>query len=95
VDKLFLDANVLSTAAHNPGGQAACLFDELGARRWTLVSSRFAIEEARRNIAAKYPQCQDRLLQLAERVIETPQAAGATHQLTGDLKHFGPQMNRP
>lgn len=23
------------------------------------------------------------------------QAAGATHLLTGDLKHFGPHMNRP
>lgn len=117
MDKLFLDANVLFTAAHNPGGKATFLFDELGARRWTLVSGRFAIEEARRNIAAKYPQCQDRLMQLAERVIEAAQpaprevpidlpakdqpiflaaqAAGATHLLTGDLKHFGPHMNRP
>ncbi len=117
MDRLFLDANVLFTAAHNPGGKAAFLFDQLRAKRWKLVSSRFAIEEARRNIAAKFPQCQERLMQLLEVVIEVAQpapvempidlpskdqpiflaaqAAGVTHLLTGDLRHFGPYMNQP
>jgi uncharacterized protein len=117
VDKLFLDANVLFTAAHNPDGKAAFLFDELGAGLWELISSRFAIEEARRNIAAKYTQCLERLGELLEKVTEVPQpvpqqtlidlpekdqpiflaaqAAKASHLLTGDLKHFGPHMNRP
>jgi predicted nucleic acid-binding protein len=117
VDRLFLDANVLFTAAHNPGGKAAFLFDELSAKRWRLLSSRFAIEEARRNMAAKYPQCLTRLEKLVELVTEVPQpapqeipidlpekdqpiflaaqAAQTTHLLTGDLKHFGPHMNRP
>jgi predicted nucleic acid-binding protein len=117
VDRLFLDANVLFTAAHNPGGKAAFLFDHLGARRWKLISSRFAIEEARRNIVAKCPQHEERLVQLLERVSEAAQpapratpidlpakdqpiwlaalAAEATHLLTGDLKHFGPHMNKP
>lgn len=115
-DTLFLDANVLFTAAHNPTGKAAFLFDELTAGHWDLICSRFVIEEARRNIAAKYPQCRERIDELIEKVKEVPQpaprktlidlpekdqpiflsaqAAQATHLLTGDLKHFGPHMNR-
>ena len=53
--RLFLDANVLFTAAHNPDGKAALLFDALDLKRWELLSSAFAISEAQRNIAAKYP----------------------------------------
>jgi hypothetical protein len=114
---LFLDANVLFTAAHNSDGKAAFLFDELAAGHWELISSPFAIEEARRNIAAKYAQRLNRLDELAEKLIRGPQPASrrtlidlpendrpiflaaqasrATHLLTGDLKHFGPHMNRP
>lgn len=117
MDRLFLDANVLFTAAHNPGGKAAFQFDQLRVKRWKLVSSRFAIEEARRNIAAKFPECLERLARLLDVVTEvaqpapreTPidlpekdqpiflaaQAAGVTHLLTGDLRHFGPYMNQP
>jgi predicted nucleic acid-binding protein len=57
VHRLFLDANVLFTAAHNPEGKAALLFDALDLRRWNLLSSEFAIAEAQRNIVAKYPHC--------------------------------------
>jgi hypothetical protein len=117
VDKLFLDANVLFTAAHNPHGKAAFLFEKSNAARWELISSRYAMEEARRNIAIKYPPCRPRLEELLRGVKETPQpasrelpfdlpekdrpiflaaqAAGATHLLTGDLKHFGSHMNLP
>ena len=53
--KLFLDANVLFTAAHNPQGKAA-LTIELGKRRhWGLATSHYASEEARRNLAQKFP----------------------------------------
>ena len=53
--RLFLDANVLFTAAHNPGGKAALVI-ELGARRhWRLFSSPYAFEEARRNLQRKFP----------------------------------------
>lgn len=75
MDKLFLDANVLFTAAHNPKGKAAFLFDELTAGHWELTSSGFAIEEARRNIAAKYEQCLERLDELIEKVTKVPQPA--------------------
>lgn len=59
--RLFLDANVLFTAAHNPEGKAALLFDALDFGHWELLSSAFAIAEAQRNIAAKYPSCAARL----------------------------------
>lgn len=75
MDRLFLDANVLFTAAHNPDGKAAFLFDHLSSKRWRLISSRFAVQEARRNIAAKYPKYQSRLEVLIEKLAEVPQPA--------------------
>lgn len=59
--RLFLDANILFTAAHNPRGKAALVI-ELGASGgWALYSSRLAVEEARRNLELKFPQCLDQL----------------------------------
>ena len=53
--RLFLDANVLFTAAHNPNGKAALVI-ELGAQgHWQLFSSPYAFEEARRNLQRKFP----------------------------------------
>ena len=53
--RLFLDANVLFTAAHNPNGKAALVI-ELGAPgHWQLFSSPYAFEEARRNLQRKFP----------------------------------------
>jgi len=117
VHRLFLDANVLFTAAHNPEGKAAHLFDALKLKRWVLLSSAYAIGEARRNIEAKYPQRAAQLEALVGQLVEvgqpapartsldlaekdqpiylTAQSARATHLLTGDMRHFGPHMNRP
>ena len=54
--RLFLDANILFTAAHNPGGKAALVI-ELGIQGYReLFSSPYAIEEARRNLERKFPQ---------------------------------------
>ena len=115
--RLFLDANVLFTAAHNPRGKAALLID-LGRRgHWELYSSAYALEEARRNLAWKFPGSLDVLSTLSEAIRLVEHAAGgasppglahkdrpifraaaackATHLLTGDLKDFGPLMNRP
>ena len=59
--RLFLDANVLFTAAHNPRGKAALVI-ELGTRgHWTLATSRYASEEARRNLERKFPRSPDSL----------------------------------
>ncbi|MBF8291703.1 MAG: hypothetical protein HW392_530 [Steroidobacteraceae bacterium] len=115
--RLFLDANVLFTAAHNPEGKAAHLFDALKLKRWVLLSSAYAIGEARRNIEAKYPQRAAQLEALVGQLVEVgqpapartsldlaekdqpiylaAQSARATHLLTGDMRHFGPHMNRP
>lgn len=53
--RIFFDANVLFTAAHNPNGKAALVI-ELGATgHWRLVTSVYAAEEARRNLSLKFP----------------------------------------
>ena len=115
--RLFLDADVLFTAAPNPRGKAA-LTIELGKEGyWTLATSRYASEEARRNLERKFPRSQESLNSLlrgihlvehrpqlrfpaglAEKdrpIFQAAVASGATHLLTGDLKDFGPFMNRP
>ena len=52
--RLFLDANLLFTAAHNPEGRAAALFALARQGTCVLTSSSHALEEARRNLALKY-----------------------------------------
>ena len=61
---LFLDANVLFTAAHNPGGRSAAIFQMARAGACSLVSSPHALEEARRNLRLKYPSATDALERL-------------------------------
>lgn len=62
--RLFLDANVLFTAAHNPDGKAAFIIT-LGADGvLDLCTSAFAAEEARRNLVAKYPAALGRFNEL-------------------------------
>lgn len=73
--RLFLDANVLFTAAHNPDGKAASLFDLLDLKHWELLSSAFAIAEACRNIVAKYPAGAVRLESLIARLTVVGQPA--------------------
>ncbi len=53
--KLFLDANVLFTAAHNLSGKAAFVIELAQEGHWEVVTSGFAIEETRRNLEAKFP----------------------------------------
>ena len=57
--RLFLDANALFTAAHNPAGKAAFLFGPAHRTSWSLCSSAYAVEEARRNLARKRPAALD------------------------------------
>lgn len=115
MDVVFLDANVLFSAAYRPGA---------GLRRlWTLnsvrlITSAYAAEEARRNLDTPQ-QCADLATLLrgveivAERLspehalfatIHVPDKdrpillaainAGATHLLTGDVRHFGAYYER-
>jgi len=80
--RIFLDANVLFTGAHNPHGKAALIVELGQAGLWRLVTSPYAAEEARRNIARKFPVCIDRLetllggIGLVADIPETPCPAG-------------------
>jgi predicted nucleic acid-binding protein len=71
--RLFLDANVIFSAAHSPEGRARALFRLAEKARCTLVASPHAVEEARRNIMLKSSEAvQDleHLLQFLEVVVE-------------------------
>jgi uncharacterized protein len=56
VRRVFLDANVIFTAAHNPDGNGRALFRLAEEQQLEVVSSRYALEEAARNIAVKFPE---------------------------------------
>lgn len=83
MDRLFLDANVLFTAAHRPAGKAAWLFQPQRPVRWQLLSSAYALEEARRNLARKAPAAQDALavLRQALTVVAQPSAPAVALEL--------------
>lgn len=53
--RLFLDATVLFTGAHNPDGKAALVLALGHEGFWQLVTSAYAVEEARRNLGRKVP----------------------------------------
>ena len=53
--RVFLDANVLFTAAYSPDGLSALLIELGAARRVTLLTSPLALVEAERNLEAKRP----------------------------------------
>lgn len=75
--RLFLDANVLFTAAHNPDGKAAFIIT-LGAEGvWKLFTSAFAAEEARRNLVAKYPAALGRFNELLCRIAKVSERPDA------------------
>lgn len=115
--RLFLDANVIFTAAHNPSGKAALLIEIAALLPWQIVTSRLAEEEVRRNLENKYPQSLPRLAMILAQmdiipggeglncpldlptkdrpIFEAALLSGATHLLTGDIRHFGPHMNMP
>ncbi|MBK1705877.1 PIN domain-containing protein [Halochromatium glycolicum] len=53
--RLFLDANILFSAAYRDGSPALLLFELAAAGRCRLLTSAFAWDEAQRNIALKCP----------------------------------------
>ncbi len=53
--RLFLDANILFSAAHNSGGKSAFIVELSATGRWKIFTSAFTAEEARRNLDLKYP----------------------------------------
>jgi predicted nucleic acid-binding protein len=112
---LFLDANVLFTAAHNQSGKAALVLELGTLGHWRMVTSTLAVEEASRNLTSKFPSAVSRLEILLRDMTILPSVSGrdcpialpakdrpifltalrygATHLLTGDMRHFGPFMN--
>jgi predicted nucleic acid-binding protein len=73
--RLFLDANVLFSAARNPEGRAAALFELARLSRRTLISSPHAVEEARRNLDLKHPEMAESLARLLRAVAICPEGA--------------------
>ena len=67
--RLFLDANVLFTAAHNPEGKAALLIQLGQLKMLELTTSAYAREEARRNLAKKFPACLDRFQAMLKTIL--------------------------
>jgi uncharacterized protein len=54
--RVFLDANVLFSTAYRETGSVRAFFALAAAGACDLVSSGYAMEEARRNILAKHPE---------------------------------------
>jgi predicted nucleic acid-binding protein len=85
LDPIFLDANVLYSAAYLESSGLA--------RLWSLndvelVSSVYAIEEARRNLAIDRPEALQRLIRLTETLstVDTPQPLTLPKNLRLDPK---------
>ncbi len=66
--RLFLDANVLFSAAHCAEGRASTLFDLAGRGHCALMASPHALAEARHNLKLKHPNLLPRLEQLLQAV---------------------------
>jgi predicted nucleic acid-binding protein len=81
VRRFFLDANVIFTAAHNPDGNGRALFRLAAQQQLELVSSRYALEEAARNIAVKFPECVAEFNSLIARVLLVGEPSQAEIQL--------------
>ena len=75
--RLLLDANVLFTAAHNPGGRSVALFALARQGACVLLTSPHAIEEARRNLGLKYPDALRALDDLLRAARITAEPAGS------------------
>lgn len=61
--RVFLDANVLFTASHNPRGKAAFVITLGSEGLFQLSTSAYAREEARRNLERKAPDSLSRFRQ--------------------------------
>jgi predicted nucleic acid-binding protein len=74
VNRLFLDANVLFTAAHTPRGRPAFLILLAAGNALRLFSSEYAVAEARRNLTIKHPEALDHFDAMlhAVRVVRQP-----------------------
>lgn len=109
MDRLFLDANVLFSAAYRADSGLLVFWRRLEVE---LVSSTYATHEARRNLPTRgqvarleelltdvglvpdvvLPEAVASSVDLPEKdrpILAGALAAGATHLITGDVRHFG------
>lgn len=56
VAEVFLDANVIFSAAYRPEGRCAALFELAARQRCRLLTSAYAVTEADRNLRHKKPE---------------------------------------
>lgn len=87
MDRVFLDANVLFSAAYAPGSGLTALWRRPGAR---LLASGYVIEEARRNL--DNPSARDRLEALLEGVDQVGDPAAP---LDPEMEKELPESDRP
>ena len=74
--RLFLDSNVLFTAAHNPEGKASLVIDLAAAGNWEVVTCAYCLAEARLNLEKKHPAALGRLNGILETVHLVPDVTG-------------------
>jgi predicted nucleic acid-binding protein len=74
--RLFLDSNLLFTAAHNPEGKASLVIELAVEGHWEVVSSAYCLAEARLNLERKHPAALDRLSEILRAVRLVPDVAG-------------------
>ncbi len=113
MDRVFLDANVLFSAAYRAGSGLTRLWRLEGVE---LLTSAYAAEEARRNLSEASQRArlegllgkvrivgearaagarEDMELPAKDRpILASAAAAGASHLLTGDQRHFGRYYRR-
>lgn len=76
--RIFLDANVLFSAAISSKGRAAALVALTRRGVCTLLTSSHAVTEARRNLEARYPKALGRFDRLLHAASIAPEAARST-----------------
>jgi predicted nucleic acid-binding protein len=65
--RLFLDSNVLFTAAHNSEGKASLVVELAESGSWEVVTSPYCVAEARLNLERKHPTSLGRM----DRILST------------------------
>ncbi len=84
--RVFLDANVLFTAAHNPNGKAALVIQLAAMGTIELFTSAYAREEASRNLTVKYPAAAEQLAEILLQIKITPTNPAAPYPESLPLK---------
>jgi predicted nucleic acid-binding protein len=80
--RLFLDSNVLFTAAHNPEGKASLVIELAAGSHWEVVTSAYCLAEAQLNLERKVPAALGRLSEMLRAVRLVPDVAGERCELS-------------